>query len=314
VAVQLYNTRYGLAALPLLAFTLGALVALGPGPKSRAALLALVVALAVLPWAAYPRAEAWICWKESQVNSAARRAWTAEVARFLKEHYRGGGIAMSFSDTAGALRQAGIPFREIMHEGSGPLWNAVLARPELFLRQEWAIALRARWPTPCRAAARNSLRLPADNEVKAPVVKIWRLSSSAARLPLPGTAVPSGGGSGFHDNRTTTQAVGNDFLFTWIAGLPGAANAGRGRFLPAVGRTIHSSPDGWRAARHLPPAVGDWRGRLSRADLRRRRRCTCSSGDSRASFRQRHAVRGGRAAVGSKLPSQLAWCVETAPA
>ena len=35
------------------------------------------------PWLIHPRPDAWITWKESQVNSEARRAWTREAAAYL---------------------------------------------------------------------------------------------------------------------------------------------------------------------------------------------------------------------------------------
>ena len=176
-----YNTRYGLAALPLLAFGAGALVALVPTPKLRAALAAGAVAIAITPWLLYPRAEAWICWKESQVNSIARRAWTAETARFLKEHYRGGGIAMSFGDATAALRLAGIPLREAMHEGTGHEWYGAIARPELFLHEEWALTLSGdALANAIPRGERRGLRYDCQRTIEvpgAPVVKIWRKSS-----------------------------------------------------------------------------------------------------------------------------------------
>ncbi|MEP7365173.1 MAG: glycosyltransferase family 39 protein [Acidobacteriota bacterium] len=176
-----YNTRYGLAALPLLAFGLGALVALAPGVKLRSALVAAALAVATVPWILYPHAEAWICWKESHVNSIARRAWTGEVARFLKANYRGGGIAMSFGDATGALRQAGIPLREMMHEGSGPLWYGAVARPEFFLREEWVITLSGdALANALPRGERRGLRYDCQRTIEikdAPVVKIWRKSS-----------------------------------------------------------------------------------------------------------------------------------------
>lgn len=176
-----YNTRYGLAALPLLAFGLGALVALPPNAKLRGALAAVSLGIVISPWILYPRPEAWVCWKESQVNSKARRAWTADLAQFLKENYRGGGIAMSFGDATGALRQAGIPLRETMHEGSGYVWNAVMARPEFFLHEEWAITLSGdALASALPRGERRGLRYDCQRTIEvegAPVVKVWRKSS-----------------------------------------------------------------------------------------------------------------------------------------
>ncbi|MBI1898666.1 MAG: glycosyltransferase family 39 protein, partial [Acidobacteria bacterium] len=78
-----YNTRYGLAAMPLLVLGGAALVAWAPG-KLRAPAAAAAVLIAAAPWIFYPRAESWITWKESQVNSETRRTWTRETADFLR--------------------------------------------------------------------------------------------------------------------------------------------------------------------------------------------------------------------------------------
>jgi hypothetical protein len=135
-----YNTRYGLAALPLLAFASAALASFGP-PRLRLLAAAGVVLASLAPWAAAPRPEGWITWKESQVNSEARRAWTAGAGAYLKEHYRpGAGVYTSFGDLTGILHQAGIPLKEMLHEGNGLLWHAALARPHLFLWEEWVVA------------------------------------------------------------------------------------------------------------------------------------------------------------------------------
>jgi hypothetical protein len=45
------------------------------------------VLTAVTPWLAYPKPDAWITWKESQVNSVTRRAWTKEAAAFFQTKY-----------------------------------------------------------------------------------------------------------------------------------------------------------------------------------------------------------------------------------
>lgn len=130
-----YNTRYGLAVLPLLAFAGGALVAMTPA-RVRAAMAVILVVAAIGPWVP------WVTWKESEVNSAARREWTRQAADYLRARYRhGDGILFSFGDLAGVLRQAGIPLRESLHEGNGPLAAAVLNRPDLFMHEEWALAI-----------------------------------------------------------------------------------------------------------------------------------------------------------------------------
>jgi hypothetical protein len=138
-----YNTRYGLAALPLLAFGGAALVSAIPN-RFRAAGAGVVVLLAITPWIANPRPDAWITWKESEVNSVARRAWTQQAAAFFRDNYRAGdGILFTPGDLTGVLRQAGIPIREALQDGNNPHFLAVMARPDLFLWEEWALAKSA---------------------------------------------------------------------------------------------------------------------------------------------------------------------------
>jgi len=132
-----YNSRYAIALLLPLAFAGGALLKLVP---TRMQFLG-VIALAAVPavsWTAL-REQPPICWKESEVNSLSRRQWTGEAAAFLRDNYRpGSGILFPFGDLTGALRQAGIPLREGLHEGNGPAWFTATARPDL-LREEWAL-------------------------------------------------------------------------------------------------------------------------------------------------------------------------------
>lgn len=136
-----YNTRYGLSALPLLAFAAASLAWLAP-ERIRAWAAAGVVALAVAPWVVRPSPEAWICWKEAQVNSESRRTWTREAAEYLATHRRSHeGIVACFGDLTGVFRAAGIPLRHLLHEGNGPAWDAMLARPDLFLREPWALVI-----------------------------------------------------------------------------------------------------------------------------------------------------------------------------
>ncbi len=173
-----YNTRYGLSALPLLAVAAAALVAAAPSKWRGVAALA-VISIAVSPWLFSPRPDAWVCWKESKLNSDARRAWTKEAADFLKARYRrGSGIFISFGDLTGALQLANIPLRESLYDGNVPLWDAVLARPDLFLREDWAVAMSGdkvadtmvkTWRTGPRYECVKTISLKA-----APVIQIYR--------------------------------------------------------------------------------------------------------------------------------------------
>jgi len=136
-----YNSRYGLALFPSLAFGAAGLVALAP-PRARPLAVAAAALICVAPWLIHPRPEAWITWKESQVNSDARRAWTSEAAAYLAPRYqRGTGIITTFGDITGILRTAGIPLRETLTWDNWPLWPAAVTRPELFLREEWAVVM-----------------------------------------------------------------------------------------------------------------------------------------------------------------------------
>lgn len=157
-----YNTRYGLAALPLIAMMAAAI-------PSRWILMA---AAAISLWPATP-----ITWKESQVNSEARRQWTQGAAEFLRKNYRPGtGIIIGFGDLAGVLAAADLPLREALHEGNGPAWQGAVQTPQAFLFEEWALAqagdpvhqalVRSNGPR-YRCVWRMAIR----NE---PVVEIWR--------------------------------------------------------------------------------------------------------------------------------------------
>jgi hypothetical protein len=137
-----YNTRYAIAVVPFAAFAAGALVTFVPARFH--ARTSIVLALAVTAIWGFRGASS-ISWKESEVNSAARRAWTMQAASFLAHEYRpGSGIIFPFGDLTGVLRQAGIPLREGLHEGNGVAFDAAIARPELLLREsgmaEWGLA------------------------------------------------------------------------------------------------------------------------------------------------------------------------------
>jgi hypothetical protein len=132
-----YNTRYGLAVLPLASLAAGALVTAIP---SKARIAAAVLLAAGVSGAGALVGEPAV-WKEAEVNSIARRQWTQEAAGFLADNYRpGSGIIFSFGDLAGVLREAGIPLRESLHQGNHPAWEAATRRPDLFLHEEWALA------------------------------------------------------------------------------------------------------------------------------------------------------------------------------
>ncbi|HBY61807.1 MAG TPA: hypothetical protein DEH78_18455, partial [Solibacterales bacterium] len=172
------NTRYGLAALPLLCFAAAALVA-APPARVRPWAALLVVAAGLFPWLRDARPEVWITWKESQVNSEARRAWTAKAAEYLKDRVRpGDGVITSFGDLSGIFPKAGLPLRRTLHEGNDPHWTSALARPDLFLWEEWAVAMAGdKVSTTLQRARRGGPRFERVHEIVqkgAPVIEIYR--------------------------------------------------------------------------------------------------------------------------------------------
>lgn len=138
-----YNTRYGMGALPLLILGASALVAVTPERFRKHAAWVIVIA-ATIPWLAYPNPNNWIVWKEAQVNSEPRRAYAQEAAEYLRTHYRpGDGILISAGDLFAIVRESGLQLRDTLHVGNGPHAHATLMRPDLFLWEEWAIAISA---------------------------------------------------------------------------------------------------------------------------------------------------------------------------
>lgn len=136
-----YNTRYALSVLPLLAILGSGVVLLAPS-RLRPFPAIAVIAIAVTPWLIHRNPGDWICWKESQVNSEGRRAWTKQAARLLAaEYHPGTGIYTSLGDDGVAiLREAGIPLKEALRDANEPAWMAATTRPDLFLHEEWALA------------------------------------------------------------------------------------------------------------------------------------------------------------------------------
>jgi hypothetical protein len=184
-----YNTRYGLAVLPLAAFAAAGLVAWAP-PRLKAIAAIAIIGISLTPWLLEPRLESCITWKESEVNSHARRAWTSEAAGFLRENYRrGAGIFTTFGDVTGVFQQAGIPLRDTLTWDNWPYWPAAAARPDLFLREEWAVAFGG---DPVQSAINRAfLRGPRYTLQKtivvkgAPVLEIYRRDSQGGLSTVP---------------------------------------------------------------------------------------------------------------------------------
>ncbi len=173
-----YNTRYGMIALPLAALAAAAIPAVLPRGSRRWA-TGMLVAIGISPWLAYPKQENWVTWKESQVNSEARRAWTREAADYLRDKYvPGRGIAAHFGDQTAIFRDAGIPLQEVVHDGDGLYFQGIVLRPEVFLWQEWVVSIAG--DPLSRGMAAYSEKTPRYRRVKmvetkgAPAIEIWR--------------------------------------------------------------------------------------------------------------------------------------------
>ncbi len=183
-----YNTRYGLAVLPVLALGGGALVAILPA-RIRGLAVCVLIFASVIPWLAYPKAENWICWKESEINSTARRAWTRQAADYLRDHVRPGDtVFASFGDQTGIFREAGIPMHQNIHDGDNPQWLSAMVRPDLFLHSEWAVTRGA--DALAAAIDKAGKTGPHYRCVKmvtvkdAPVIQIFQLETPAP-VPVP---------------------------------------------------------------------------------------------------------------------------------
>ncbi len=134
-----YNTRYGLALLPLLCLG-GAALVKATAARYRPLTVAVLIGATSLPWLLQPGVEHWVVWKEGAVNSQQRRQWLGEAATYLKRLHRPGEeILLSFGDPTGVLQLAEIPLRESLHEGNHPRFRATVQRPEYFLWSEWAV-------------------------------------------------------------------------------------------------------------------------------------------------------------------------------
>ncbi len=168
-----YNTRYGLAALPLLALATAALVMAVPR-NLRALTALLVIAAGGIHWVVQPQPENWITWAESRANSTGRRAWMQAAADYLGPRYvRGSGIVSSGGDDfLGIYRQMGIPLSETFSVFNGLPFVAAEQRPELWLWQEWAVVKEgdAIQRAAARAGYRRELRIVEKDE---PVVEIY---------------------------------------------------------------------------------------------------------------------------------------------
>ena len=138
----------------------------------------LVIAAGTVHWMLHPQPRNWITWEESRVNSEARREWTREAAEYLAPRYApGSGIITSFGDLTGIYRQRASRLRETFTGDNGLPWLATVRRPELFMWQEWAVAMAGDAVDAALAPGRSGglYRLEKSIVVKgAPAIHIYR--------------------------------------------------------------------------------------------------------------------------------------------
>jgi hypothetical protein len=125
-----YNTRYAVVLLPLVALCAGALVR--PNIVWAAAVLAIAFSTAML--------KPPVTWQESDINSRARRQWTAEAAEVLRAREPGETIFTSFGDLTGIFRSDAIPLRSTITGDNDVEFDLTCARPDVYLRSTWVVA------------------------------------------------------------------------------------------------------------------------------------------------------------------------------
>lgn len=137
----IYNVRYGLSILPLLAVAAAALVVVFPRwMRSRVAAAAIVAA--TVPWLIHPHPENWIVFQEGQQNYAGHRELERQVEDYLRSRYvRGSGIVTEFGATTAIYRDLGIPLRETLTGDNGTIWSAATNGPNQFSHDAWAVVI-----------------------------------------------------------------------------------------------------------------------------------------------------------------------------
>ena len=137
----IYNVRYGLSILPLLAVAAAALVAVfPPGMRGKAAAVAILAA--TVPWLIHPQPQNWIVFQEGNQNYLGHRELERAVEDYLRPRYaRGSGIVTEFGATTAIYRELGIPLRETLTGDNGPVWAAAQKGPNPFAQEAWAVVI-----------------------------------------------------------------------------------------------------------------------------------------------------------------------------
>ncbi len=120
-----YNVRYGLELLPACA-VFAALAVYFVAGLARSLVVRRAAAAAALIFVAGSYASIWsdpVCFREAWVNSRDRMTVENELAGYLKALPPGSTLLMYLGEHVGALQQAGIPLRRVIHEGNHRSWK-----------------------------------------------------------------------------------------------------------------------------------------------------------------------------------------------
>jgi hypothetical protein len=127
-----YNVRYGLELLPVFAVFLAVLTdyTLERMSRATARIAVWVIAIALVAGSyASIYSQAPITLREAQANSAGRTAMEHALAKAFDEFPPSATLLMYGAEHAGALQQAGIPWRRVISEGEHPDWDWALLDP-----------------------------------------------------------------------------------------------------------------------------------------------------------------------------------------
>ena len=120
-----YNVRYGLQLLPALAvfsaFSIHFIAVKLPNTNRQAVFLIATFAVLAVSYSFVFRDP--VCFREAWINSRTRIALENELAAHLHDLPPSSTILMYLGDHVGALQQAAIPLRRLIHEGNHRVWK-----------------------------------------------------------------------------------------------------------------------------------------------------------------------------------------------
>jgi hypothetical protein len=164
-----YNVRYGIELLPAVAVGAALVVVSLRGKTAQVAAAAIALLVVVSyggSWRSCP-----VSLGEARVNAVTRIQFETKLAAELRKLPPGSILLMYCGNHPGALEQAGIPLRRVIHEGSRTIadgeygeWERALETPGAYADYVVAIA----GDPVAMSAARNASRLQAVAVIESP--------------------------------------------------------------------------------------------------------------------------------------------------